>query len=75
MIYHYHPILGLQYYCEDFIVIDLNAIPQNPPMSIEEALYLVKAQGIQIVNSSLKPAIDFFVSIKTNAISTFNNLF
>ena len=75
MICHYHPILGLQYYCEDFIVIDLNAIPQNPPMSIEEALHLVKARGIQIIDSTLEPAIEFIGSIYTNAISTFNNLF
>ncbi len=73
MIYHYHPILGLQYFMDPIVVVNLNHKPDNP-MTWEEAFELIRAKGIYFFEGTSE-IIDCFSTITTNAISTFNNLF
>lgn len=51
MIFHYHPILGLQYFNVDCdIVIDIAVIPKG--FDAKDVLIYMKKTGMMIVNSS-----------------------
>lgn len=62
---YYHPILGLQYYYnEPMFLVNLDEIPVN--YSYEEFLELWRTTGIQMIDSSIEPAITIFNPIRSN---------
>lgn len=48
--FHYHPILGLQYFSsDDNIILDIGVLPEN--FTTEKWLHYAKTQGIAIIDS------------------------
>ena len=69
MIYHYDPILGLQYYFVEHVILDLEMLPVQE-FYIDKWMELFNKMGTLFVNSE-EPASEITPTINTNAISSF----